>query len=337
MLLLSPSANRVYRQATAGLAAAELAVTAPFASAITRTRIGAADGLQFEADDLDELAMASQSAHLVLFERRGELLRPVDLPNLAVFDDDLVTIPKYQGKTNEAFTRLLLHLTLSQVRRPGPLEVLDPLAGRGTTLLAAWQAGHHGFGVEADDKAFEALAAYLKTYLRTKRIKHSAQITPVRREGRPVGRRLDVEARLGEATHDQPARPGMPTLKLTLFTGDTRESAALYGKKRFDAIVSDAPYGVVHGAEQGRGARGARQRDRTPGALLAEAVPVWRSQLKSGGALGISWNTRTLSRDVLLQMLTDSGLTPLDDGPWRSFKHEVDASISRDLVVAIRN
>lgn len=355
-MLLNPSANRVYRQATAGLAAAELTVTAPFAAGIAQTRIGSADALQFEADDLDELVLAAQSAQLVTFERQGELLRPIDVPNLAVFDDDLLTIPKYQGKTNENFTRMLLHLTLSQVRRPGPLEVLDPLAGRGTTLLAAWQAGHHGFGVETDDRAFEALASYLKTYLRIKRIKHSAQVTPVRREGRSVGRRLDAEARLAESTHDLPARPGLPTLKMTVFTGDTRDSAALFGRKRFDAIVTDAPYGVVHGAEQergtrdagsvtgrgtrgaesdeGRGARNTRQRDRTPGALLAESIPVWRSQLKPGGALGISWNTNTLSRTELLQMLADSGLTPFDKGPWREFEHRVDASISRDLAVA---
>lgn len=343
VILLSPSANRVYRQATAALAAAELAVTAPFATAITPTRVGTADALQFDADELDELAIAAQSSHLVTFECLGELLRPVPIPDLATFDDDLVTIPKYQGKTNEAFTRLLLHLTLSQVLRPGPLEVLDPLAGRGTTLLTAWRAGHHGFGVEADDKAFEALAAYLKTYLRAKRLKHSAQVTPVRREGRQVGRRFDAEVRLGEATHDRPARPGLPTLQMTVFTGDTRESAALYGRKRFDAIVTDAPYGVVHGAEQLRSAGQPRsvsqrrgQRDRTPGALLAEAIPVWRSQLKTGGALGISWNTRSLPRAELIQMLVDAGLQPFDAGPWLDFEHQVDASITRDLAVAIR-
>lgn len=335
LTLLSPSANRVYRQATAQLAAAELAVTAPFASRITPTRIGTADALSFTADELDELVLAAQSAQLLTFERVGELLRPIELPELKVLDDDLVTIPKYQGKTNEGFTRLLLHLTLAQVQRPGPLAVLDPLAGRGTTLLAAWQAGHHGFGVEADAKAFEALAGYLKTYLRTKRLKHSAQVSPVRREGRTLGRRLDAEVRLAEATHDQPARPGLPTLQMTVFTGDTRDSAALFGKKRFDAIVTDAPYGVVHGAEQGRNQRGDRQRDRAPGELLAEAIPVWRSQLKPGGALGIAWNTFTLQRAELTALLTAADLTVFDDGPWRQFAHRVDASINRDLAVAV--
>ncbi len=338
-MLLSPSANRVYRQATPALAAAELAITAPFASQIHQTRLGGADALQFVTDDVDLSVLGAQHAQLVTFEKQGDLLRPLDVPDLSVTDDDLVTIPKYQGKTNESFTRLLLHLTLSQVRSPGPLEVLDPLAGRGTTLLAAWQAGHHGFGVEADDKAFEALASYLKTYLRTKRIKHSARVSPVRRDGRSVGQRFDAEARLGDATQDQPARPHLPTLNMTVFTGDTRDSATLFGRKRFDAIVTDAPYGVVHGAataagDEGRGPRTPRHRERTPRALLAEALPVWRGQLKAGGALGISWNTFTLSRAELVAMLADAGLSVRDEGPWRDFEHRVDAAIVRDLAVA---
>lgn len=322
-MLLSPSANRVYRQATGKLAAAELTVTADFASRIEVTTLAGCDALSFDADQIDELVLAAQSAQLVTFEMCGDLLRPLELPDLRVMDDDLVTIPKYQGKTNEGFTRLLLHLTLSQVARPGPLTVLDPLAGRGTTLLAAWQTGNHGFGVEADDKAFDALASYLKTYLRTKRIKHSAQVSPVRREGRSIGRRLDAEARLNEATR----------LTMTVFTGDTRDSAALYGRKRFDAIVTDAPYGVVHGAQR-RDSRNQRQRDRKPADLLAEAIGVWASQLKPGGALGMSWNTFTLPRATVIDLLHEAGLHPLDTGAWRDFAHRVDSAINRDLVVA---
>lgn len=350
-MLLDPSANRVYREATPALSAAELAVTSDFAHSISPAVWGRAQGIRFSADEIDELALAAQSALLMGFEQTGAgLLRPLDLPNLDVMDDDLVTIPKYAGKTNEAFTRMLLHLVCSQISRPGPLDILDPLAGRGTTLLAAWQLGHNGFGVEADAKSFEALAGYLKTYLRTKRIKHSADVSPVRREGRSIGRRFDAEARLDEATHERPAMPGRPRLQMTVFTGDTRDSAALFGRKRFDAIVTDAPYGVVHGAEQrgsdrrgassgqgpkGRPGRPTPGRDRSPAHLLAEAIPVWRGQLKPGGAIGISWNTYTLPRSEMVAMLAGAGLSPRDEGPWRNFEHRVDASINRDLVVAV--
>lgn len=335
-MLLDPSANRVYRQATARLAAAELAVTTDFVSDITVDRLGNAPALRFRADEVDELALANQSSQLVTFEQADGRLAPLELPRVEVLEDDLLTIQKYQGKTNEAFTRLLLHLTCSQVRRPGPLTVLDPLAGRGTTLLAAWLAGHHGYGVEADDKAFEALAGYLKTYLRTKRLKHSADITPVRRDGRNLGRRLDVTVRLGAPTHDRPARPGLPNLELTVFTGDARDSAALFGRRRFDAIVTDAPYGVVHGAQRTRATRGERQRDRSPAELLGEVVGVWASQLRPGGALGIAWNTFSLPRAELARVLTEAGLTVRGEGAWLDFAHRVDSAINRDLMVGVR-
>ena len=100
-MLLSPSANHVYRDATPRLAAAELEITAGFADQIGITSLGRADALRFSADDLDELALAAQSSLLVGFEESDGWLRPLDLPNLQVMDDDLVTIPKYPGKTNE--------------------------------------------------------------------------------------------------------------------------------------------------------------------------------------------------------------------------------------------
>jgi tRNA G10 N-methylase Trm11 len=86
-----------------------------------------------------------------------------------------VTIPKYPGKTNEQFTRLLINVTLASVRRSsgGPVSILDPLCGRGTTLSTAMILGHNAAGVEAEPKALEAYAAFLRTYWRRKRLKHT--------------------------------------------------------------------------------------------------------------------------------------------------------------------
>jgi hypothetical protein len=349
LLLLNPSANRVYAQSAPRLAAAELALTAPFVEQVAAVNLAGLDYLGFRSGPLaaDELrSLARQSAAWGLFEVLSdagtELLRPVQLPADAFrLPDDLVTIPKYQGKTNEVFTQLLLNQTLAQVRTnrgagpvQRPLDVLDPLAGRGTTLLTAWRSGCNGFGVEADAKSFEAFAAYLKTYLRRARLSHRATTTPVRREHRLIGQRFDAEL------HSE------PELKLTMFTGDTRDSARLFGKQKFDAIVTDAPYGVAHGALNSSGGQRARQqtghgrqpnqRSRSPEELLREAIPVWAGQLRSGGALGISWNTLTLAKDRLLEMLSGAGLEVLTESPWDQLDHRVDSSIHRDLVVAVQ-
>jgi hypothetical protein len=71
--------------------------------------------------------------------------------------------------------------------------------------------------------------------------------------------------------------------------------------------------------------------------LLREALPVWSGQLKHGGALGLSWNTYGLSREDLSQLAVEAGLTPLTDGPYLEFGHRVDASIHRDVFVAVKD
>lgn len=327
LLLLSPAANRVYAGAAGSLVAAELEICTGLAA--TPVTLAEVDYLSFDAASLssEELAaVARSSARLALFERAGDLLRPVALPTVDVLDDDFVSIPKYQGKTNEQFTRLLLNVTRAAAEPPAgrPVTVLDPLCGRGTTLAVAWTLGLHAAGIEADVKAFEAMGAFWKTWLRRKRLKHSADITPVRREGKSIGRRFDAKVRISEGE-----------LTATVFTGDTRDSAKLFGKKKFELIVADAPYGVVHGSRTDvKGVAG--KRDRSPAGLLGEAVDIWAGQLAPGGAFGLSWNTLGLSREKLTAMVADAGLTVLDDGPWLRFGHRVDSSIHRDILVARR-
>lgn len=327
-MLRNPSANRVYAGESAALTAAELELTAGFASDIVETTVAGVSYLRFEAPELDpeqRAVVASQSACFALFREEEGLLRPVELPRAEMLDDDLVTIPKYQGKTNEQFTRLLMNVTLSAVLREasGPRQILDPLCGRGTTLSTALLAGHDAYGVEADAKAVEQFSAFMKTWLRRKRIKHTADVTGVRREGKSIGKRFDARITLDQTT-----------LNLTAFTGDTRSSAELFGKKKFDAIVTDAPYGVVHGSTTDvRGTSG--RRDRTPAGLLREAIPVWAGQLMHGGAIGISWNTLGLAREDLAAIFDKAGLIVCEEGPWEHFAHRVDSSIKRDIMVAV--
>jgi hypothetical protein len=128
----------------------------------------------------------------------GDLLRPVPVPPANRFDDDLVTIQKYSGKTNEQFTRVLLNVTVAASARAGllatgGLTVLDPMCGRGTTLNHALLAGHDVAGIEIDAKDVEAYAAFLRTWLERKRLKHRASFGPVRRSGIQLGRRFTAE------------------------------------------------------------------------------------------------------------------------------------------------
>src|SRR6187551_1768427 len=139
-LLLAPSANRVYADQAGRLSRAELAAFRPVLSSdvaeVDATRIGGVEYLTFTAD-LQPRDVAYLSTAYALFERAGDdLLRPLELTPLARYDSDLITIPKYAGKTNEQFTKLLLNLTLlASASAPkmldGHLTVCDPLCGRG--------------------------------------------------------------------------------------------------------------------------------------------------------------------------------------------------------------
>jgi len=104
---------------------------------IERQTIGAVPYVGFSASGLtarDAAFLANLSSAHALFEVHGGLLEPVELRRLDHFDDDLVTIQRYPGKTNERFTRLLLNVTIVASSSGADLldrrlRVLDPCAG----------------------------------------------------------------------------------------------------------------------------------------------------------------------------------------------------------------
>jgi SAM-dependent methyltransferase len=296
--------------------------------------IGGVPYLRFDAEALgpqDLAYLANASAAFALFELAGELLRPVPLTPLDKFDDDLVTIPKYPGKTNEQFTKLLLNVTLlsgdsARAMLTGRLRVLDPLCGRGTTLNQVLTYGYDACGLDLDGKDFDAYAGFIRTYLQRKRLKHQMQVNPVRRDRRLVARRMTVSLASSRQRH----RAG-EVLTLDVVHADTTAAGEFFKPGSFDAIVTDAPYGVQHGSRTV--AQGLR---RAPLDLLAAAVPVWATLLRPGAALGIAWNTLVAAREQACAVVAQAGLEVLDDGPYANFRHRVDQAIIRDILVARR-
>ncbi|MGC5022371.1 TRM11 family SAM-dependent methyltransferase [Micromonospora sp. DT47] len=337
-LLILPATNRVYAQSAVDLTRAELEI---FSRSVLGGRIGGlgtatvggARYVTFEADGLDArdaALLGNLSAAYALFEFAGELMRPVDLRRLDRYDDDLITIQKYVGKTNEQFTKLLLNVTLLGSAWAGELlerrfRVLDPLCGRGTTLNQALMYGFDAAGVDRDQKDFEAYRAFITTWLKQKRIKHRVlESGPVRRERKVVGRRLRAELAPSKDAH----KAGDVQL-LDVVNADTTRTGDFFRPGSVDLVVADAPYGVQHGS---RTADAGLTRD--PLALLEAAAPVWATVLRPGGALGISWNTNVARREDAATVLADTGLTVLDAEPYLALRHRVDQAIVRDILVA---
>ena len=341
-LLVSPSANRVYARSAAALTVAELhvlgeTVLASRLGAVRAEEIAGVGYVVFEGD-LDQQALAhvaNVSTALALFERvpgpgssDAGTMRPVELHRLDCLDDDLLTILKYQGKTNELFTKLLLNVTVlasgsAERMLSERLRILDPLCGRGTTLNQALMYGWHGAGVDVDERDVEAYAAFLPRWLKDKRLKHTAGTTRLRRDGRTLGRRFDAEL----AT-DKEAWAAGDTISVSVASADTLETPAIFRAASVDAVVTDAPYGVQHGSRSGGGLQ------RSPLDLLAAALPGWAAVLRPGGAIGVAVNTRTSSRAETLAVLAGAGLEPVDTPAYRGFGHRVDQAIDRDVVVA---
>jgi SAM-dependent methyltransferase len=337
-LLILPSSNRVYAESSIALTRAEVEL---FGQALLGGRLGevrseVTGGVPYVTFFVEgglsgrEVALLGNvSTAYALFAAEGELLRPVELSRLDRFDDDLITIQKYQGKTNEQFTKLLLNVTLlasefgGQVP-DGKLAVLDPLCGRGTTLNQALMYGWDAAGIDVDLKDFEAYAAFIQTWLKRKRIKHQAQLGPVRRERRIVARRLTVTL----AAEKDDYKAGV-TQQLDVVNADTKRAGEFFRPESFHLVVADAPYGVRHGSHSG-----ARGLARSPLDLLASAVPGWARLLKPGGALGISWNTFVARREAAAQVLAAAGLEVQDYGPYLRLEHRVDQAINRDILVA---
>ena len=332
-LLLAPSANRVYADQAGRLSRAELAAFRPVLStgldAIDTTTIGGVEYLTFDAalTPLDVAYLSNLSSAYALFEQVDDLLRPlVMMTPLARYDSDLITIPKYAGKTNEQFTRLVLNLTLlASASAPrmldGGLTVGDPLCGRGTTLNQALMYGYDAIGVELDGKDLEAYQLFLKTWLKRKRLKHTAELVPVRRAGKRAARRLDVTMAASKDDHKAGA-----VQKVTFLQADTTQLDGLLRAGCADVLVADLPYGVAHGSYEEEGGMSRRPLD-----LLERAVPQWWKLLRPGGALGLSWTLKVARRELAEDILVANGLEIV---AHEDLAHRVDQGIERDVVVA---
>ena len=337
-LLILPSSNRVYADSSIALTGAEVELFGQAAlggrlGEIRQELIGGVPYVTFAVDgglgDRDVALLGNVSTAYALFAVEGELLRPVELSRLDRFDDDLITIQKYQGKTNEQFTKLLVNVTLlaSEFGREvldRKLAVLDPLCGRGTTLNQGLMYGWDAAGLDVDLKDFEAYAAFIQTWLKRKRIKHQAQLGPVRRDRRIVARRLTITL----AAEKDDYKAGV-TQQLDVVNADTKAAAEFFRPESFHLVVADAPYGVRHGAHSATAGLA-----RSPLDLLRSAVPGWARLLKPGGALGISWNTFVARRESAAVVLADAGLEVMDYGPYLRLAHRVDQAINRDILVA---
>ena len=361
IVLRAPSANRVYTAAAGPLARAEaqwvLGAHLGHPVQVQERRLAGMDALEVQpgavpdsadiaTDQLVATLLGTLSTTYGVLEAVPErdagpeehggpdaagaerpLLRPLPLPDLRRHPDDLETIQKYPGKTNEQFTALLVNLAaaLSQHRSrllDGTLTLLDPMCGRGTTLNRALRLGLSPIGAEIDRKDVEAYRTFLTSWLRTHRYKHRIGSSRLTVSGTVLGTRLSAELAASKRAQQEGAAQS-----LTVYGCDTGHLAEVLPGRSVDALVVDLPYGVQHGSHS------SGSLERSPREVLRRAAPAWRSVLRDGAGLALAINRRTLTHAEAAEALAAADLRLISsDG---AFRHRVDQSIDRDVLLAV--
>lgn len=245
-----------------------------------------------------------------LYVVNGEHLTPLAVfPNF-LLHEDFVFGSKYRGKTNETLTQLLLNVGLATIQGNIPLStttILDPMCGRGTSLLWSLRYGIPSFGLEVDPKAMEDIQRNLKKWTKIHRQKHSLRqsFLGVKPNKKKQGVCIDFQA---ENT----------TLKAV--HGDCRSIQKVFKERTFSLIITDIPYGVQHHVGKGT---------RNPRMLLQEAIPIWKQSLQKGGAMVISFNRNLPKRKEIIEICSSAGLDIVDF----SVPHRMSESIVRDVVI----
>ncbi|MBQ7849241.1 MAG: hypothetical protein IJ343_05910 [Clostridia bacterium] len=330
---LTPHANIRYREAQQKLGQAELqcllgglGLSCPVGHEV----IGGVSFLTFEADALtpEQLSAVSRhSAALMICERHGEMLRPLEKVSHSYLTEDLAEVLKYKGKTSAVFTRMMLncaHAASDFFASDEPLTVLDPMCGKGTTCFVALQQGMNAAGVDVDRRDLKEAADYFEKHLQFHRLKHRLD-----QNSRTV-RKHAVPTAIYEIADTKEHFKEGDTRTLSFFLADTGLTGELMKKQPAHLIVSDLPYGVQHAPQEGRRTESFTQ-------LMKRVLPSWHAAIRPGGALALSFNTLTLKKDALAQLLAESGFTPLTEAPYDDFEHFVEQAVHRDFIVARRS
>jgi SAM-dependent methyltransferase len=338
-ILYNPGHNRVYYETSLKLSAAELQIVSQKISVeiknIQQKNMYGIDYLIFETDyalsQTDIKIVSDLSFIYALFEIEdinGQIyLKPILKTKEAFVDESISTILKYTGKTNEIFTRMMINVAVYSQDNDQDIRLLDPVAGKGTTLYEGLVKGHHVYGIEISDHVVNESYHFIKRFLETARYKFhcdSIKISGPNKSFSALRHTFEIAK-----TKENWKRKDTKIMELV--AGDSRYADQYYKKNFFDIIVGDLPYGVQHGNVTNQ-----KQSSftRNPSELLNICLPSWFKVLKPGGIIVLAWNCNVLSRQKMEQLLQKYGLTVKNDSLYLQFEHRVDQAILRDIIVA---
>ena len=342
-ILSTSSHNRVYFESSKKLALCELTI------AISKMSVECLEPTSFELANIfyigfkandtlsenDLTILSKLSFCYAIFEivdnDGNKLLLPVAKSNYEYINPSISSILKYQGKTNEVFTRMLLNIAVlsSDFQNEENMNLLDPIAGKGTTLYEGLVAGYNCYGIETGVKPSTECYHFMKKFLEIDKYRHNAKIE---RQSGP-NKSFTATRHLIELGRSKVDFKDRTTKYFEIICGNGAHADKFFRKNFFNFIVGDLPYGVQHGNVSNEKQPGMT---RSPKELLFNCLKQWNSVLKPGGTLVLAWNSFVLKREEFVEILEKFDFVALNEGVYLEFEHRVDQAIKRDVIVAIK-
>jgi len=338
-IMYNPGHNRVYYESSLKLALAEFSIVGQKLSLdygnLQHQAIYEVDYLTFEIekelDDTDVKILSNLSFFYALFRieniNNEIYLKPIEKIREDFVDESISTILKYTGKTNEIFTRMMINLAYYSQNNTENINLLDPVAGKGTTLYEGLIKGFSVYGIEIGETIVTESYHFIKRFLETSRYKFeykSSRFSGPNRLFTSI-RHTFVTAKTKE---DFKAKN---TKTIEFIAGNSLYVNKYYKKDFFDIIVGDLPYGVQHSNVTNEKQSSLT---RNPYELLSTCLPSWHEVLKPNGIIALAWNSNVLSRSKIVQLFEANNLTVKNEEVYLKFEHKVDQSIQRDIIIA---
>lgn len=336
-ILLYPHPNKRYFEAMKPLCVNELKIMTQClheqVSNINYEEIEGLELLTFESGELsheDKGVINSMSSKQAVFEIKTDgCLKPVRFSDKYYFKEDMSNILKYKGKTNEVFTDMMINIgVFSSAYAENfnePLNILDPMCSKGTTLYQSLIKGYNAYGIDIDKKDVEEATSFIKRYFEFHHYKYNVKKDTIICHGKKGGTKFSYETADSAENYKKEDRR-----KILIANGNTIAISDIYPKKEtFHSIITDLPYGVQHASENS--SQIIRIED-----LLRDALKGWYKVLKTGGTIVLAYNTFTLKRTDISEILCQHGFRVLNEEPYNNFEHWVEQAVNRDIIVAIK-
>ncbi len=338
-ILYNPGHNRVYFETSLKLSISELNIAAQKCTTthenVQQQNICGIDYLTFHTKDklseTDIRIISNLSFVYALFEIRnvnGEtFLKPIQKTREDFVDESISTILKYTGKTNEIFTRMMINIAVYSQSNTENIKLLDPIAGKGTTLYEGLIKGYNVYGIEIGNNVVNEVYHYVKRFLETARYKF--EYVPMKISG--PNKSFSALRHTFKTARTKEDYKNKNTKTIEIIAGNSLYANTYYKKNYFDIIVGDLPYGVQHGNVTNEKQSSLT---RNPTELLNACLPSWREVLKPNGVIVLSWNSNVLTRNKIEHLFEEQGFIVKKDDAYLQFEHRVDQSILRDIIVA---